>query len=40
MADTGHNRLDIDCFEPFEQFYLWKIEESSEEEDTKEIQIR
>jgi hypothetical protein len=30
MNDVGHNKLNIDNFGPFEQFYLWKINESSE----------
>jgi hypothetical protein len=30
MADSGHAKLDIDSFDEFEPFYLWKICESSE----------
>lgn len=30
MNDVGHNKLDISNFGPFEPFYLWKINESSE----------
>jgi hypothetical protein len=33
MSDVGHNMLNIDNFGPFEPFFLWKISESSEEED-------
>jgi hypothetical protein len=41
MADVGHGRLDLDCFAPFEPYYLWKISESSEEEaeGTEEVDI-
>jgi hypothetical protein len=40
MADVGHGRLDLDHFGPFEQYYLWKVSESSEEEEaTQEIEL-
>lgn len=41
MNDVGHNKLNIDNFGPFEQFYLWKINESSEQEQeaTQQIEI-
>jgi len=37
MVDSGHSKLDIDSFDEFEPFYLWKICESSEEEE-KELE--
>jgi hypothetical protein len=41
MNDVGHNKINIDNFGPFEQFYMWKINESSEdeEEETQNIEI-
>lgn len=41
MNDVGHNKINIDSFAPFEQFYMWKINESSEDEDeeTQNIEI-
>lgn len=32
MNDVGHAKLDLQHFAPYEAFYLWKIQESSEEE--------
>lgn len=32
MMDSGHAQLDLNNFSKYEKFYLWKIEESSEEE--------
>lgn len=41
MNDVGHSKINIDNFGPFEQFYMWKINESSEdeEEETQHIEI-
>jgi hypothetical protein len=36
MKDVGHSRLDVDHFGEYEQFYLWRIEESEEEEESAE----
>lgn len=35
MQDTGHGKLDLENFGPFEQFYLWKISESDEDEEVE-----
>jgi hypothetical protein len=41
MADVGHAKLDLESFSPFEVYYLWKINESSEEdEEVKEDEIK
>jgi len=32
MIDCGHARLNTNNFSKYEKFYLWKIEESSEDE--------
>lgn len=32
MFEVGHARLNTNDFSKYEKFYLWKIEESSEEE--------
>jgi hypothetical protein len=39
MSDTGHAKLDLENFTPFEQYYLWKISESEEEEEEKDTEI-
>jgi hypothetical protein len=33
MIDVGHCKLNIDNFNAFEPYYLWKISESSSEDD-------
>lgn len=36
MSDMGHGKLNLEQFGPYESFYMWKIEESSSEEDEAE----
>ena len=36
MKDMGHAKLNLEKFAPYEAFYLWKIEESSSEDEEEE----
>ena len=35
MIDLGHSKLNLEKFAEFEKFYLWKIEETSSEEEAE-----
>lgn len=37
MIEVGHAKINMNRFGPYEKFYLWKILESSEEEDFEQF---
>ena len=39
MADVGHGMLNTRCFDKYEKFYVWDVQEANEGEDSEDWEL-